>query len=98
MLFILVKYLIYNCVMYIPVDGDLLNSVLLILEEATEAMVKLTCQHHVVFGTRWELNPGRGILIPHRVPLYHGPSKHVNSHIRILFKKKRQIKRKQTYC
>ena len=36
-------------------------------------MVKLTCQHHVVFGTCWELNSGRGIRIPHRVPLHHGP-------------------------
>ena len=26
-----------------------------------------------VFGTRWELNPGRGIRIPNRVPLHHGP-------------------------
>ena len=28
----------------------------------------------MVFGTRWELNPGRGIRIPHRVPLHHGPT------------------------
>ena len=38
-------------------------------------MVKLTSQgqHHVVFGTHWELNSGRGIRIPLRVPLHHGP-------------------------
>ena len=38
-------------------------------------MVELTCprSNHVVFGTRWELNPGRGIRIPNRVPLHYGP-------------------------
>ena len=30
-------------ILYILVDGDLLDSVLLILEEATEALIKLTC-------------------------------------------------------
>ena len=30
-------------------------------------------QHHVVFGNRWELNPGRGIRIPRKVPSYHEP-------------------------
>ena len=36
-------------------------------------MVKVTCQHHVIFGARWELNPSRGIHISHRVPIDHGP-------------------------
>ena len=27
----------------------------------------------MVFDTRWELNPGHVIRIPHRVPLDHGP-------------------------
>ena len=26
----------------------------------------------MVFSTRWELNSGHGIQIPHRVPLHHG--------------------------
>ena len=30
---------------------------------------------NLVFGTRWELNPDRGICIPRQVPLYHGPIK-----------------------
>ena len=61
-------------------DRDL-NSVLLIQEEATEALVKLRLaqgQHHMVFGTRWELNSGRGIRIPHRLPLHHGPTNIIN--------------------
>ena len=42
MLFILVKYFMYNGCYYVyTTDGDLLNSVLLILEEANEAMVNV---------------------------------------------------------
>ena len=29
----------------------------------------------MAYGTRWELNSGRAIRIPHRVPSYHGPTK-----------------------
>ena len=52
-------------------------------------MVKLTQgQHHVVFGTRWELNPGRRIRILHRVPLHHGPiGKKLNFKLTDLFNK-----------
>ena len=40
-------------------------------------MVKLTYPRSTSrnHGTRWDLNSCRGIRIPHRVPLYHGPIK-----------------------
>ena len=41
--------------MYILVDGDLLNSVLLIWEEANEAMVKLTCPRSTSRGIWYSL-------------------------------------------
>ena len=48
----------------------------IIQEEATEAMVKLTCPRSTsrdIWHTRWELKPGQGVPIPQRVSLYHGP-------------------------
>ena len=56
-------------------DGDLHIAN---LEEGHHyAMVKLTCPRSTSrrHGTHWDLNFGRRIHIPHRVPRYHGPMK-----------------------
>ena len=57
-------------------DGDLPNSVFANLGGGhLFSCARLTQdQHHVAFGTRWELNHGCEIRIPHRVPLHHGPT------------------------
>ena len=50
----MISILIFSCTMmllvYILGEGDLLNSVLLIKEEATEVMVKLTCPRSTSLG------------------------------------------------
>ena len=50
----MISILIFSCTMmllvYILGEGDLLNSVLLIKEEATEVMVKLTCPGSTSLG------------------------------------------------
>ena len=53
------------------VDGDLLISVFANLGGDHRGYGKVNLPH-VVFGTRWELNSGRGIRISHRVPLHYG--------------------------
>ena len=67
MLFILVKYFMYNGYYYVYTSDR--------GGHRGYSKVDLPKQHHLVFGTRWELNPGRGIHIPHRVPLHHGSNK-----------------------
>ena len=39
-------------------------------------MVKLTCPRSTSrgHGTRWHLNSGSGIRLPHQISLYHGPT------------------------
>lgn len=53
----------------------------IILEEATETMVKLNSRHHVIFGSRGKLNPRYGHSV--RVIQSYRPDKTIYLHFYI---------------
>ena len=70
-------FIIYNDVIFVIilcVDGDFFIAYCKSKPQRLWLSWHAQGQHHVIFWYSLELNPGRGICIPHQVPFHHRPT------------------------